>query len=85
MGKALHSDDGSVWRCSHRALKALLRREATLDVIEKLNKRMRRVAAALWDLGAVRAVPVTPAPDPEDDADRERKGEYLRAQIRRPQ
>ena len=80
MGKALHSDDGLVWRCSHRALKALLRREATLDVIEKkLNKRMRRVAAALWDLGAVRAVPVTPAPDPEDDADQreERENSYV--------
>ena len=80
MGQAIHSNDGSVWRCSHRALKALLRREATLDVIEKkLNKRMRRVAAALWDLGAVRAVPITPAPDPEDDADQreERENSYV--------
>ena len=80
MGQALHSNDGSVWRCSHRALKALLRTRSDFRRrIEKLNKRMRRVAAALWDLGAVRAIPITPAPDPEDDADQreERENSYV--------
>lgn len=87
MGKALaDNDDTTAWRVSHRALSALLRREATLDVVEKkLTKRFRRVASALWDLGAVRDAPLTPVPDAEDDdTQREDRRQAFEVRFARP-